>query len=201
MKKNLKMCPLIVILSLFILTFLGIANAEGELSKPRGEIRVVESWRPAVNVLDQSRGKYFYKKQYIPEPLPIFAENRDRLPAPILKSNPEWIDMYWKCWQIAFEGFKQPPKGSPLVSNWLDEAFSRNIFQWDTIFMMMFARYGHDVFPAIQSMDNFYCLQRKSGYICREYREEDGKMIHFDFKGGLFSLRGWKNTINPPLFS
>ena len=156
------------------------------------------AWCEAAN---QSRGKYFYKKQYTPEPLPIFAENRDRLPAPILESNPEWIDMYWKCWEIAFKGFKQPPKGSPLVSNWLDEAFSRNIFQWDTIFMMMFARYGHDVFPAIQSMDNFYCLQRKSGYICREYREEDGKMIHFDFKGGLFSPHGWKNTINPPLFS
>lgn len=81
--------------------------------------------------------------------------------------------MYWKCWEIAFRGIKQPQEGSPLVSNWLDEAFSDNLFQWDTIFMMMFARYGHDCFPAIQSLDNFYALQRESGYIGREFREAE----------------------------
>jgi len=41
-----------VILSLFILIFMGtLARAEGEIPKPRGEIRVVESWRPDVTVL------------------------------------------------------------------------------------------------------------------------------------------------------
>jgi glycogen debranching enzyme len=109
--------------------------------------------------------------------------------------------MYWKSWEIAFQGIKQPQENSPLVSNWLDEAFSEQIFQWDTIFMMMFARYGHNVFPAIQSLDNFYAMQRPSGYIGREYREKDGQLIHFDFDGGLFSEKGFKNTINPPLFA
>jgi len=52
MGKNLKICTRIVILSLFILTFLGIfTEAEGEIQKPRGEIRVVASWRPDVTVL------------------------------------------------------------------------------------------------------------------------------------------------------
>jgi alpha-D-ribose 1-methylphosphonate 5-triphosphate synthase subunit PhnH len=146
-------------------------------------------------------GTYFSKKAYVPVALPSYAVDRNRLPNPILGSNQNWIDMYWKCWEIAYRGLRQPVAGSPLVSNWQDEAFSGNIFQWDTIFMMMFARYGHEVFPAIQSLDNFYARQTRSGYICREIRESDGAFIHYDFSGGLFSPTGWKNTINPPLFS
>ncbi|MEL6823313.1 MAG: trehalase family glycosidase, partial [Calditrichota bacterium] len=144
---------------------------------------------------------YFKKMTYSATPLPTYADSKQLLPSPILDDNPGWIDMYWTCWEIAFRGLKQPPEGSPLVSNWLDEAFSENIFQWDTIFMMLFARYGHDAFPAIQSLDNFYALQDESGYIGREYREKDGKLIHFDHGGGLFADTGYKNTINPPLFS
>ena len=147
------------------------------------------------------RGKWFAKKVYTPEPIPTFAQSKDRLPSPILEDDPAWIEIYWKCWEIAFRGIKQPQDGSPLVSNWLDEAFSENIFQWDTIFMMLFARYGHDCFPAIQSLDNFYALQRESGYIGREFQEADGRMVHFDHTGGLFAESGWKNTINPPLFA
>jgi peptide/nickel transport system substrate-binding protein len=42
----------IVILSLFIPAFFVLSTkAEGEMSKPRGEIRVVESWRPDVTVV------------------------------------------------------------------------------------------------------------------------------------------------------
>jgi len=150
---------------------------------------------------ETQHGSYFSKKRYVPMTIPTFENNRDQLPNPILDGNSEWIEMYWKCWEIAFRGIKSPPPGSPLVSNWLDEAFSENIFQWDTIFMMMFARYGHAVFPAIESLDNFYHLQRESGFIGREFREKDGRLIHFDFDGGLFSEKGWKNMINPPLFS
>ena len=112
----------------------------------------------------QTYGKYFSKKKYVPESLPRWNEMKDHLPNPVLSDDPGWVEMYWKCWEIAFKGFKAPPSGSPLVSNWLDEAFSENIFQWDTIFMLLFARYGHDVFPAIQSLDNFYCRQHESGF-------------------------------------
>ncbi len=146
-------------------------------------------------------GMYFSKESTVLPAVPVFEESRTLLPIPVLENNPVWIDMYWKCWEIAFRGIRSPSPGSPFVSNWLDEAFSENIFQWDTIFMMMFARYAHSVFPAIESLDNFYCLQRESGFIAREYREADGEIIHFDFDGGLFSEHGWKNTINPPLFS
>jgi len=146
-------------------------------------------------------GKYFGKREWDGADLPSWEMGREKLPRPVLEGNPEWVELYWAAWELAFRGLKQPPEGSPLVSNWLDEAFSENIFQWDTIFMMMFARYGHQVFPAIESLDNFYRLQYESGFIGREFRERDGRLIHFDFDGGLFSEKGWKNMINPPLFS
>lgn len=141
---------------------------------------------------EDSRGKYFYKKQYDGGEIPLFEASKSRLPAPVMEQNAEWLDMYWKTWEIAFNHFKKPPVGSPLVSNILDEAFSANIFQWDMIFMTMFARYGHDIFPAISSLDNFYSRQHDNGYICREITEKDGND---------FVWEGRKNTINPPLFS
>lgn len=139
------------------------------------------------------RGVYFSKKDYQGGDIPLFSESRDKLPIPVLEENKEWLDMYWKCWEIAFKHFKKPPEGSPFVSNILDEAFTSNIFQWDMIFMVMFARYADHIFPAVNSLDNFYCRQHISGFICREIEEQSGEDFIF--------LGERKHTINPPLFS
>ena len=155
----------------------------------------------SIPVEAQNAGAYFPKKKYVKKPIPKLADVKTQLPIPLLAKDSGFVEMYWKCWEIAFRGIKSPAEGSPLVSNWIDEAFSENIFQWDTIFMMMFARYAHSVFPAIESLDNFYALQRESGFIGREYRESDGRLIHYDFDGGLFSPSGYKNSVNPPLFA
>ena len=137
------------------------------------------------------RGIYFAKKTYTPEPLPVFAESKDKLPSPVLDSRPDLVAMYWKCWEIAFRHYIKPLPNSPFVSNYLDAAYNGNIFQWDTIFMMMFARYGSAAYPAIDSLDNFYSRQHESGFICRE--------LHTD--GSDFYFCGPVNAVNPPLFS
>ena len=139
-----------------------------------------------------NRGSYFSKKKYTEAPIPTFKENRIKLPSPILENNPEYVELYWRAWSLAFDHFKHPPEGSPFVSNYIDEAFSPSVFQWDTIFMLMFARYGHSIFPAVQSLDNFYCRQYENGYICREIQEADGKD---------FVYIGREHTVNPPLFA
>lgn len=138
------------------------------------------------------RGIYFSKKTYTEAPIPLFKEHRAKLPSPILENSPEYVDLYWKAWSLAFDHFKKPPQGSPFVSNYIDEAFSPSVFQWDTIFMLMFARYGHSIFPAIQSLDNFYSRQYENGYICREIQEADGSDYVFV---------GREHTVNPPLFA
>lgn len=143
---------------------------------------------------NDQRGEYFDIKNYTQadQPLPNFEDIRDKLPAPILKDNPEWIKMYWKCWKLAFAHFRKVKPNSGFVADYIDEAFSDNIFQWDTIFMLMFARYGNHIFPSIRSLDNFYARQHKSGYICRETSEINGED---------FVFLGRKHTVNPPLFS
>jgi ABC-type transport system substrate-binding protein len=82
MEKNLKICTPIVILSLSVLTFLALPpRAEGEISKPRGEIRVVESWRPDINVLGHNVLQYLFE----------YAIDRNEL-VPCLAVSREWID-------------------------------------------------------------------------------------------------------------
>ncbi len=139
-----------------------------------------------------NRGSYFSKKNYSPLIIPAFKTSKDKLPSPILDDNKEYIELYWKAWELAFKHFKKPPQGSPFVSDFIDEAFSHSVFQWDTIFMIMFARYAHFIFPSIQSLDNFYCRQYENGYICREIQEEDGQDYVYE---------GREHTVNPPLFS
>jgi len=135
---------------------------------------------------------YFPKKEYIEEPVPLFADSKHLLPAPRLEKNPELVELYWACWELAFDHIKKPTPENGFVSNYLDEAFSPNIFQWDTIFMVMFARYAHHVFPAVQSLDNFYAKQHESGFISREIWETDGRDHHGERSS---------QSVNPPLFS
>jgi glycogen debranching enzyme len=154
--------------------------------------RASEYIPPGSGVPEATRGLYFAKKRYVPEPVPTFAASRDKLPSPILDGRPDLVAMYWKCWELAFHNMKRPPSGSPFVSNWSDPAFNQEIFQWDSVFILMFARYGNAAFPAIQTLDNFYCRQRANGFIGREIHWSDG-LESFWY--------GPKDAVNPPLFS
>lgn len=144
---------------------------------------------------EETRGVFFYKKEYTPVSLPSFEESRTLLPSPVWEDNPEWVDLYWRAWEIAFSNLKQPPASSPLVANWIDEGLSPQIFQWDTHFMVMFGRYAAHIFPFVESHDNFYARQHGNGMICRILNEADGADHHW----GLGT--NFARTINPPLFS
>ncbi len=141
---------------------------------------------------DEARGEFFAQKTYVDAPVPVFADSKKLLPSPVLDGSPELVELYWATWQMGFKNIKKPLPGSGFVSNYLDESFSPNIFQWDTIFMVMFARYGFHVFPAIDSLDNFYARQHADGFICREIREKNGADYHPESES---------ESVNPPLFS
>ena len=81
MARNLKIGISIIIFSLLILTISGPPSEAEEISKPRGEIRVVESWRPDVNVLGHNVLQYLFK----------YALDKNEL-APSLGVSREWID-------------------------------------------------------------------------------------------------------------
>ncbi len=143
--------------------------------------------------LPENRGLYFPISEYVSRnvPLPTFEGSKSQIPVPILEDNKDWIDMYWFCWEEAFKKLKKPPEGSPLVADFIDEAFSDYVYQWDTHFMILFWKYLHHVFPSIQSHDNFYRFQHPNGYICREISEIDG---------GEYYYEGKYNSCNPPLY-
>ena len=113
------------------------------------------------------QGAYFARKAYQAAPLPDFARTRDLLPSPIFAERPEWVAMYWKAWELAFKNFHEPAPGSGYVSQFIDAAFNQNIFQWDTCFMALFGMYAPGLFPAMESLDNFYNKQRSNGFISR----------------------------------
>ena len=59
---------------------------------------------------------------------------------------------------------------------------------WDTVFMTLYCRFSNGQLPGIQSLDNFYELQRGDGYIGMTYDMTTG-------------VEPWPNRINPPLFA
>jgi Mannosylglycerate hydrolase MGH1-like glycoside hydrolase domain len=135
-------------------------------------------------------GRYFTKTKHERRPLPKFDTTRDQLPSPIYDENTNWVAMYWKAWELAFRNFHEPARGSGYVSQFIDAAFNKNIFQWDTCFMTMFCNYAHPLVPGVGSLDNFYRKQYPDGEIPREIDRKTG---------ATFGL--WRNAERKPLFT
>lgn len=123
-------------------------------------------------------------------PIPTF--NAAELPAPIIADHKGWVHLYWKAWRLAWKHLKEPTHANGFRGYYISPAFDGHIFQWDTCFILQYARYAYPYLNDIRSLDNFYVHQHKSGYICREITENRGR----DY---------WPSTspssINPPLFS
>ncbi|NLG27797.1 MAG: glycoside hydrolase [Chloroflexi bacterium] len=107
-------------------------------------------------------------------PLPTYESARSLLPVPVWRGHQDTIDCYWKVWQLAFGNLRQPAAGSGFVSNYIDTAFNGCLFMWDSVFILLFARYGRRAFDFSRTLDNFYAHQHKDGYICREIDEQTG---------------------------
>jgi hypothetical protein len=136
------------------------------------------------------RGMFFNKKTYADEPLLTFEEARSRLPEPIFDSRPDYIECYWRTWEIAYSNTHVPAPESGFVSNFVDAAFNDKIFLWDTAFITMFCNLAHPYIPGIRSLDNFYCKQLDDGEIAREYVTKTGVEFY-----------KWVNAERKPLHS
>ena len=116
---------------------------------------------------------------------------RSVLPRPILADDNGWLDLYWRAWSIAHDKLRSPNPQTGLV-RFCDAAFSDNIFQWDTCFMLRFLRYAPETFCAFGSLDNFYLKQHDDGFICREIDSRNGED---------FWRKNNNSSVNPPLFA
>ena len=130
------------------------------------------------------------------------APDITKVPQPFLEEHQGLVDLYKRAFEIAFTKIHKGTPQNGFVEYYIDEGFNPNIFQWDTIFMMMFARYSNGELPSVVSLENFYRKQDADGWICREIRESDGTGF-WPKTGSVPGLPDWNSncSINPPLFS
>lgn len=143
------------------------------------------------NFLDTApRGVWFSEKEYDHAPLYRFEEVKDRLPSPHVPAREDWVACYWYAVETLFGNTHRPTEESGFVRNFVDAAFNKDIFLWDTCFMTMFCSLFPDYVPGICSLDNFYCKQFDDGEIPREMVRDTGR----DFLP-------WVNAYDKPLYS
>lgn len=100
-------------------------------------------------------------------------------------------EMYQKALSITKSKVRGGEKESFFKAPFIDAAFSKNIFLWDTCFMCCFAKYHLEELPVYQALDNFYDRMESDGYICREYRNN----------GEPLWTKEHPVSINPPLLA
>ena len=126
-----------------------------------------------------------------------YAYDPGALPRPVLEGREDWIELYYKAWDLAADNINFAKPGTGFVAEYMDEALTDNkIWQWDTLFITMFAKYSNGELPIMNGVDNFYRKQRSDGFICRELSELDGTDIYPN------NAQPWPvSNPNPPLYS
>ncbi len=121
---------------------------------------------------------YFLTKPLDTNPLPTFESAKNRLPIPVWENHQDYLDCYWKTWQLAFRNLSLPIPGTGFVSSFIDTAFNGCLFMWDSSFILMFCKYADRIFKFQGTLDNMYSCQHKDGFISREIQEDTG-LEHF----------------------
>ena len=108
-------------------------------------------------------------------PLPSFEQVKHLLPAPFVKGNGTAVECYWKVWELAFRNLRPATAQNGFKANFIDTAFNNYVFMWDSVFILMFGRYGRSAFDFQRTLDNFYCKQEPDGFISREMNNDNGE--------------------------
>lgn len=111
----------------------------------------------------------------------------EQLPRVVCQCHPEWVAMYERAWQMAFENMEHPGRAG-WKSQMTCMPGAGIIWQWDSCLMTFFARFGHRAFSAMNNIDNLYRLQRSDGFMSMAYV--------IDTEEPAYGER-----INPPLFA
>ncbi len=118
---------------------------------------------------------------------------KDKFPIPVLAADTGFVSLYYAALQMAWNKIANGTKENGFSQSYMDEGFNELIYQWDTNFMAAFGMYFPGLFPAMESLDNFYNKQREDGYIQRVYWESNGKPAADPTRE--------EPMVNPPLFA
>ena len=116
----------------------------------------------------------FIGKEPHADKIPTYDEVKDQLPQPIFDGHDDYLRCYDYAWRTAFGNIASPFVNDKFVSDFIKTAFNGCLFMWDSSFILMYGKYAKRLFLFQQTLDNFYALQHKDGYICREITEEEG---------------------------
>ncbi len=117
-----------------------------------------------------------------------YVYHKQLLPQPVIEGHPEWLEMYDRAWELAFEnveyidkpGWKPQMTCMPGVNT---------IWQWDSCLMTFITNYANGTITALNNLDNLYRLRRESdGYMSMAYRISTEEPA-------------WPGRINPPLMA
>ena len=90
------------------------------------------------------------------------ANWKNYIPKPVCDDYPQYDLLYQKAWELAFEHIKEI-EGMPQTP-YMDEAFcDTQIWIWDTCFMSLFCKFAGDIFPGVESFNNFYEVLHNGG--------------------------------------
>ena len=86
------------------------------------------------------------------------------IPIPVYDEHPKYNELYKGAWELARAHVKDIP-GMPQ-NPYMDEAFCETqVWIWDTCFMTMFCKYAYDVFPGVETFNNFYEVLYNGGML------------------------------------
>lgn len=117
-----------------------------------------------------------------------YTYDKERLPHPILEGRDDFIDLYYKAWELAFKNVEYIDK-----NGWKDILTCMPgvgiMWQWDSCIMTFITNYSNGTISALNNLDNLYMLRDKeTGFMAMAYNLDDGKSTY-------------GQRINPPLMA
>lgn len=121
--------------------------------------------------------------------------DKTKLPEPIYDAEPGFIELYWKAWELAWKHVIYQP-GMPQPK-YIDESYDPHTnWIWDTCFMALFCKYGFEIFPGIESLDNFYYIMHENAPFVAKIEHPDNPPLfawveweYFKFTGNFNRLK------------
>ena len=92
----------------------------------------------------------------LPAAMNVRAElDTSQLPAPVFQAEPGYVDLYWKAWDLAYSHIAEDD--GAIQSPFMDEGRREGyVSLWESAFTAHFTKYAPDIFPGIQSLNEYY---------------------------------------------
>lgn len=139
-------------------------------------------------ITEQKKSKNFGEKDW-----------KKYIPIPVCENHPEYEEFYLKAWELAHNHVKYID-GMPQ-NPYMDEAFCETqVWIWDTCFMTLFCKFAQEVFPGVETFENFYTVLNENKLL-------PAVIVPKNEPGWTGAIPGRKKHIdvhiadNPPLFA